>query len=69
MRYLSYISSKSQVRVTLFLSGVPTLLGQQEESFLWRMYATLPVKICSMEEYLTPFLKYVIGTSAVSVSL
>lgn len=44
------------VHVALLLSDVPTLLGQRE-FFLWRMYARLYVKISSIEEYLTPFLK------------
>lgn len=56
-----------EVHVTLLLSDVPILLGQQEEPFLWRTSATLSVRISSLEEYLTPFLKYVSGTSAVPV--
>lgn len=46
------------VHVILLLSDVPSLPGQREESFLWRMYARLYVRISSMEEYLIPSLKY-----------
>lgn len=72
MRYFSYIICKSQVchgstcHSATFWCTLPPWTARR--IFAMKNVCKIVVRISSMEEYLIPFLKYVIGTSAVSVS-